>query len=209
MKREGSDKTRFCVSHDGLSNGLETFCLPCFIFKNKTKNLFFEPRGSNILEPRLQYIGAHQTFVIQNRLVCLKYFFAITQMRFNKTQSIWIGFIQLKKGFSMSHKIMFRSVVVKGLQNNGVRAPMYWSPLNICLPKYLLERCKCGKSESSQIIRLFFKCIFSFSDNSLSPIMETGNWCRCMELENQRHQDPKWWAFGFAKMECGLQYIGA
>ena len=146
MKRESSDKTRFCVSHDGLSNGLETFCLPCFMFKNKTKNLFFEPRGSNILEPRLQYIGAHQTFVIQNRLVCLKYFFAITQMRFNKTQSIWIGFIQLKKGFSMSHKIMFRSAVVKGLQYNGYFrhtslfcktntwwAPIYWSPGTIIL----------------------------------------------------------------------------
>ena len=58
MKRESSDKTRFCVSHDGLSNGLETFCLPCFMFKNKTKNMFLNQRGSNLLEPRLQYIGA-------------------------------------------------------------------------------------------------------------------------------------------------------
>ena len=102
--------------------------------------------GSNIMEPGLQYIGAHQTFVIQNRLVCLKYFFAITQMRFNKTQSIWIGFIQLKKGFSMSHKIMFRSVVVKGFQYNEYFrhtslfcktntwwAPIYWSPGTIIL----------------------------------------------------------------------------
>ena len=102
--------------------------------------------GSNIMEPGLQYIGAHQTFVIQNRLVCLKYFFAITQMRFNKTQSIWIGFIQLKKGSSMSHKIMFRSAVVKGLQYNGYFrhtslfcktntwwAPIYWSPGTIIL----------------------------------------------------------------------------
>ena len=81
MKRESSDKTRFCVSHDGLSNVLETFCLPCFMLKNKTKNMFFEPKG-------LQYIGAYQIFVLQNRLVGLKYSFAITQMRFNKTQSI-------------------------------------------------------------------------------------------------------------------------
>ena len=51
MKRESSDKTRFCVSHDGLSNVLETFCLPCFMLKNKTKNMFFELKG-------LQYIGA-------------------------------------------------------------------------------------------------------------------------------------------------------
>ena len=27
MKRESSDKTRFCVSHEGLSNGLGTFGL--------------------------------------------------------------------------------------------------------------------------------------------------------------------------------------
>ena len=40
--------------------------------------------GSNIMEPGLQYIGAYQIFVLQNRLVGLKYFFAITQMRFNK-----------------------------------------------------------------------------------------------------------------------------
>ena len=64
----------------------------------------------------------------------------------------------------MSHKIMFRSAVVKGLQYNGARAPMHWSPLNIRLPKYLLERCNCGKSESIQIIRLFFKYIVLFSD---------------------------------------------
>ena len=30
-------------------------------------------RGSNIMVPGLQYIGAHQVFVLQNRLVCLKY----------------------------------------------------------------------------------------------------------------------------------------
>ena len=58
MKRESSDKTRFYVSHDGLSNGLETFCLPCFMFKNKTKTQFLNRRDSNILEPRLQYNGA-------------------------------------------------------------------------------------------------------------------------------------------------------
>ena len=51
LRRESSDKTRFCVSHDGPTNGLETFCLPCFMFKNKTKNMFVEPKG-------LQYNGA-------------------------------------------------------------------------------------------------------------------------------------------------------
>ena len=44
-RREGSDKTRFCVSYDGPTNELETFCLPCFMFKNKTKNMFVEPKG--------------------------------------------------------------------------------------------------------------------------------------------------------------------
>ena len=71
------------------------------------------------MEPGLQYIGAYPIFVLQNRLVGQKYSFAITQMRFNKTQSIWIGLIQLRKGFSMSHKIMFQSAVVKGLQYDG------------------------------------------------------------------------------------------
>ena len=51
LRRESSDKTRFCVSHDGPTNELETFCLPCFMFKNKTKNMFVEPKG-------LQYNGA-------------------------------------------------------------------------------------------------------------------------------------------------------
>ena len=104
MKRESSDKTRFCVSHDGLSNVLETFCLPCFMLKNKTKNMFFEPKG-------LQYIGAHQIFVLQNRLVGLKYSFAITQMMFNKTKTNSDGLIQLSKIFD-------------GLQYIGARAPL-------------------------------------------------------------------------------------
>ena len=132
MKRESSDKTRFCVSHDGLSNGLETISLPCFMFKNKTKKHIiltegapiYWSLGSNIMEPGLQYIGAHQIFVLQNRLLGQNYSFAIKQMRFNKTQSILIGLIQLRKGFSMSHKVMFRSAVVKGLQYNGARAPI-------------------------------------------------------------------------------------
>ena len=127
MKRVSSDKTRFCVSHDCLSNGLETFCLPCFMFKNKTKNVFLNRRGSNILEPRLQYNGARAPIYWSpsNRLVGLKYVFAITQLRFNKTQSIWIGLIQLRKGLSMSHKIMFQ--IFDGLQYIGARAPLYWS----------------------------------------------------------------------------------
>ena len=52
MKRENSDKTRFCVSQDCLTNGLETFCLPCFLLENKTKNMFCEQKG-------LQYIVDH------------------------------------------------------------------------------------------------------------------------------------------------------
>ena len=80
--------------------------------------------GSNIMEPGLQYIGADQIFVLQNRLVGLKYSFAITQMRFNKTQSIWIGLIQLRKGFSK---------IFDGLQYIGARAPLYWSLGSIIL----------------------------------------------------------------------------
>ena len=35
-KRKSYDKTRFCVSREGLPNGLRTFCLLWFMFKNKT-----------------------------------------------------------------------------------------------------------------------------------------------------------------------------
>ena len=55
---ESSDETRFCVSHEGLSNGLGTFGLTWYMFENKTKNMFLIWRGSNVLEPRLQYNGA-------------------------------------------------------------------------------------------------------------------------------------------------------
>ena len=58
MKRENSIKTRFCVSHEGLTNGQGAFDLPWFMFENKTKNMFLERWGSNVLEPRLQYNGA-------------------------------------------------------------------------------------------------------------------------------------------------------
>ena len=58
MKRKSYDKTRFCVSHEGLSNGLGTFGLTWYMFENKTKNMFLIWRGSNVLEPRLQYNGA-------------------------------------------------------------------------------------------------------------------------------------------------------
>ena len=51
MKRESSDKTRFCVSLEGLPNGLGTFSSPWFMFENKTKNMFLTRRSSNILEP--------------------------------------------------------------------------------------------------------------------------------------------------------------
>ena len=61
MKRKGYDKTRFCVSHEGLPNGLGTFNSPCLMFENKTrKHIFLTRRGSNIMEPGRQYIGAHQ-----------------------------------------------------------------------------------------------------------------------------------------------------
>ena len=66
MKRESSDKTMFCVSYEGLTDGLGTFGLPWFMFENKTKNMFLERWGSNIMEPGPQYIGAHQIFSSRN-----------------------------------------------------------------------------------------------------------------------------------------------
>ena len=88
--------------------------------------------GSNIMEPGLQYIGAHQIFVIQNRLLCLKYFFAITQMRFNKTHSIWIGVNSTQKR------------VFNGLQYIGARAPLYWSlGSNILEPLWFTKHVFC------------------------------------------------------------------
>ena len=65
MKRESFDKTRFCVSHDGLCNGLETFTLPCFMFKKKHIFLTEEAPlywslGSNILEP----LGSKNKFFV-------------------------------------------------------------------------------------------------------------------------------------------------
>ena len=91
--------------------------------------------GSNIMEPGLQYIGADQIFVLQNRLVGLKYSFAITQMRLNKTQSIWIGLIQLRKGFSK---------IFDGLQYIGARAPLHWSlGYNILEPLWFTKHVFC------------------------------------------------------------------
>ena len=41
MKREGYDKTRFCVSREGLLNVTGTFSLPWFMWENKTKKCLF------------------------------------------------------------------------------------------------------------------------------------------------------------------------
>ena len=38
MKRKSYAKTRFCVSLEGLPNGLGAFSSPSFMFENKTKN---------------------------------------------------------------------------------------------------------------------------------------------------------------------------
>ena len=71
MKRKSYDKTRFCVSHEGLSNGLGTFGLTWYMFENKTKNMFLIWRGSNILEPRLQYNGARAPIYWSPSNICL------------------------------------------------------------------------------------------------------------------------------------------
>ena len=80
LRRESSDKIRFCVSHDGPTDGVETFCLPCFMFKNKTKTMLLNRRGSNIMEPMLLHIGAHQIFFLHNRLFNQNYFFPFTSI---------------------------------------------------------------------------------------------------------------------------------
>ena len=41
MKWEGYDKTRFCVSREGLLNVTGTFRLPWFMWENKTKKCLF------------------------------------------------------------------------------------------------------------------------------------------------------------------------
>ena len=65
-ERERSDKTRFSVSHTGPTNGLETFCLTCFMLENKLNEYFvdliwkkiFYILFHNILEPGLHNNGA-------------------------------------------------------------------------------------------------------------------------------------------------------
>ena len=46
---KGSNKTGFCVSHDGQTNWLETCCLPCFMFDNKTKHRHRQSHHSFLL----------------------------------------------------------------------------------------------------------------------------------------------------------------
>ena len=124
MKRESSDKTRFCVSHDGLSNGLETFCLPCFMFKNKTKNMFLNRRGSNILEPRLQYNGARAPIYWSPSNI------------FENPFLSWIKPIQmdwvLLNLICVIAKEYFRPTSLF-CKTNIWSAPIYWSPGSIIL----------------------------------------------------------------------------
>ena len=111
--------------------------------KIKPRTCFLKRRGSNILEPRLQYIGAGalihwspSNLFFQNRLIRLRYFFAITQMRFNKTQSIWLEVDSAQKKVFDSWKKRFY-----GLQYIGAWAPLYWSlGANILEPLYFKNR---------------------------------------------------------------------
>ena len=124
MKRESSDKTRFCVSLEGLPNGLGPFSLPWFMFENKTKNMFLTRRGSNIMEPGRQYIGAHQIFFPKNDSYVWIYLLSHkwSLIRLNLSN---MGLVRLNKGFSISHKFCLK------IWQEG--APIYWGPGSIIL----------------------------------------------------------------------------
>ena len=124
MKRESSDKTRFCVSLEGLPNGLGTFSSPWFMFENKTKNMFLTRRGSNIMEPGRQYIGAHQIFFPKNDSYVWIYLLSHkwSLIRLNLSN---MGLFRLNKGFSISHKFCQK------IWQEG--APIYWGPGSILL----------------------------------------------------------------------------
>ena len=103
MKIESYDKTRFCVSREGLPNELGTFSSPWFMFENKTKNMFLTRRGSNIMEPGRQYIGAHQIFFPKNDSYVWIYLLS-HKWSFIRHNLFSLGLVQLNKGFSMSHR---------------------------------------------------------------------------------------------------------
>ena len=107
MKRKSYDKTRFCVSREGLPNGLRTFSSPWFMFENKTKNMFLTRRGSNIMEPGRQYIGAHQIFFPKNDSYVWIYLLSHkwSLIRLNLSN---MGLVRLNKGFSISHKFCLK-----------------------------------------------------------------------------------------------------
>ena len=122
MKRKSYDKTRFCVSREGLPNGLGTFSSSWFMFKNKTKNMFLTRRGSNIMEPGRQYIGAHQIFFPKNDSYVWIYLLSHkwSLIRLNLSN---MGLVRLNKGFSISHKFCLK------FWQDG--APIHWGPGSI------------------------------------------------------------------------------
>ena len=124
MKREGYYKTRFCVSREGLPNELGTFSSPWFMFENKTKNMFLTRRGSNIMEPGRQYIGAHRIFFPKNDSYVWIYLLSHkwSLIRLNLSN---MGLVRLNKGFSISHKFCLK------IWQEG--APIYWGPGSIIL----------------------------------------------------------------------------
>ena len=128
MKRKSYDKTRFCVSREGLPNELGTFSSPWFMFINKTKNMFLTRRGSNIMEPGRQYIGAHQIFFPKNDSYVWIYLLSHkwSLIRLNLSN---MGLVRLNKGFSISHKFCLK------IWQEG--AQIYWGPGSILLERRL------------------------------------------------------------------------
>ena len=147
------------------------------------------------MEPWLQYIGADQIFVLQNRLVGLKYSFAITQMRFNKTQSIWIGLIQLRKGFSK---------IFDGLQYIGARAPLYWSPLTTIFRNIILWLIENHFLSWINPIQMDWVLL-----NLIGVIAKKYFWFASLLCKKNIWWAPIYWSMGSIILEPRLQFIGA
>ena len=172
--------------------------------KIKQKTCFLNRRGSNILEPRLQYNGARAPIYRSpsNKLVGLKYVLAITQMRFNKTQSIWIGLIQLRKGFSMSHKIIFQ--IFNGLQYIGARAPLYWSPLTTIFRNIILWLIENHFLSWINPIQMDWVLL-----NLIGVIAKKYFWFASLLCKKNIWWAPIYWSMGSIILEPRLQFIGA
>ena len=92
------------------------------MFENKTKNMFLTRRGSNILEPRLQYNGAWAPIYWSPLITELQKKILTHQKRYIK--SYWTSFVWWQ------NKLRHYCLIGKKnwwLQYIGARAPLYWS----------------------------------------------------------------------------------